>query len=113
MITLHKKMAVESHEILDGLVESAKNEDCPHRFANGRWLIDKLMPNVSYVREDSHHTVDVEVVAQLSEGAKTIEAFVETRGSGFEIEEDDIHLHDGKEFMAERERGLVNLGSEE
>ncbi len=111
VVRLHHKMAVKSQDILDGIIASAEDEMCPQRFHNSRYIIDKLLPNVSYVATESHHTVDVEVMGNFNKGAKVLEGFVERER--VEIKEDDPHLHIGKEVMEERDRGLAGLGKEE
>jgi hypothetical protein len=112
LVTLQKNMAMNSHKVLDRLTRCALDEDDPHSIPTARWYMDKVLPSVSYVVEEGHHTVDVEVGVQISEGAKALEGFVEARGKGFEIGEEDQHLHEGKDFMDERDKGIMELGKE-
>ena len=115
VVRLHHRMAMQSDEILQGIVDSANDEGCPHRFHNARYVIDKLLPNVSYEVSESHHTVDVEVVGAFNDGVKDLEKFI-ARGSvedGFVITEDDPHLHQGKDVMEARDKSLMGLGSDD
>ena len=112
MVRLNHRMAIQSDGILQGIIDSAVDDGCPHRFHNARYVIDKLLPNVSYVATDNHYTVDVEVMGAFNDGAKELEKFVGKGGvqEGFALEEDDPHLHIGKEFIDKRDKNLAGIG---
>lgn len=114
VVRLHHRMAIRSSDILDGIMESSLDEDCPHRFSNGRYIIDKLLPNVSYAISDNKHTVDFGAMEVFNEGAKALESFV-AKGEKvvIDIKEDDPHLHNGKDFIDARDKGIAGLGSSE
>jgi len=110
----HAKKVMRVDEVLDGLFEIATNPEHPRQAQVGMWIVDGVSPPTAKVEGQvdhlHQHVIGGEVVEKFANTVDKFAQLVTNRSPVFELEAGDQHLHDGQQFMRDREEEIASLG---
>lgn len=109
-VRAHTRKIIAMDSVLDVLIARAQDPDDPKQDRIGMWVVDGVAPPTSRLEVEAATRMPVEAIGQFADAVAQLGAMVASRreAPGL-LREGDVHLHQGKDFIAQRDQSLAGL----